>query len=69
MTVQDLARSMDKDLEHVQEVMLYVKNAPDIDPRVRLEDPNIIKDIVTKCGMKMKFVAAPTNHGTLVALL
>ena len=66
MTVRDLAKSMEKDLEHVQEVMLYVKNAPDIDPANRLEDPIIIKDIVTKCGMKMKFVAAPTNQGIFI---
>lgn len=62
MTVQDLAHSMNKDLEQVQEAMLYVKSAPDIDPRTRLEDPNMIKEIVSKLGMKIKIVAAPSKE-------
>ena len=60
MTVKDLAVSADRDIEHVQEAMLYVKDAPDIHPRTKLEDINIIKEIVKKCGMRMKIVAAPS---------
>jgi translation initiation factor IF-2 len=62
MTVKDLADSAGRDLEHVQEAMLYVKDAPDIHPKTKLEDLNIIKDIVKKCGMRMKIVGAPTNQ-------
>lgn len=60
MTVAELAKSCELDLEHIQEVMLYVKGAGNIDPEARLEDQKIIKEIVTKCGLKMKIVAAPT---------
>lgn len=66
MTVQELANSAGKDLEHIQEVMLYVKGANDLDPNARLEDPTIIKDIVQKCGMKMKIIAAPSNANTIL---
>lgn len=50
---------MNRDLEHVQEAMLYVKETPDIHPRTRLEDINVIKEIAKKCGMRIKIVAAP----------
>lgn len=60
MTVKDLAENAKRDLEHVQEAMLYVKDSPDIHPRTRLEDINIIKEIVKKCGMRIKIVAAPS---------
>lgn len=62
MTVTDLANTTNKDIEIVQEAMLYVKNAPDIDPNTKLEDPSIIKDILSKLGLKMKIVAAPTKE-------
>lgn len=62
MTVADLALSADKPLTHIQEAMLYVKNIDAMDAESRLEDMKIIKDIVAKCGMKMKIVAAPTTH-------
>lgn len=62
MTVKELAESMSKDLEHVQEAMLYVKDAPDIHPNTRLNDIIILKEIVKKCGMKMRIVAAPSQH-------
>lgn len=61
MTVKELAASAGRDLEHVQEAMLYVKDSPDIHPRTKLEDINIIKDIVKKCGMRIKIVAAPSS--------
>ncbi|CRL07355.1 CLUMA_CG020333, isoform A [Clunio marinus] len=59
MTVDDLSKSCDRDLELVQEAMLYVKGAPDINPETRLEDINIIKEIVKKFGMRIKTVGAP----------
>jgi len=61
MTVKELTKNMGRDLEHVQEAMLYVKGAPDIHPRTKLEDITIIKEIVKKCGMRIKVVAAPST--------
>lgn len=61
MTVSDLARSADKPLSHIQEAMLYVKNIEEMEAESRLEDMKIVKNIVAKCGMKMKIVAAPTT--------
>lgn len=60
MTVADLATSADKPLAHIQEAMLYVKNVEEMEAHSRLEDMKTIKDIVAKCGMKMKIVAAPS---------
>lgn len=62
MTVKELTKNIGKDLEHVQEAMLYVKGAPDIHPRTKLEDITIIKEIAKKCGMRIKVVAAPSNQ-------
>lgn len=59
--MKDLAKTMDRDLEHVQEAMLYVKEAPDIHPRTRLDDIQIIKDIVKKCGARIRIVAPPSS--------
>lgn len=53
---------MERDLEVVQEAMLYVKDSPDIHPKTRLEDINIIKEIAKKCGARIKIVAAPTKN-------
>lgn len=61
MTVKELSTSMGRDLENVQEAMLYVKDAPDIHPRTRLEDIGIIKEIAKKCGSRVKIVAAPSK--------
>lgn len=61
MTVADLARSADKPVTHIQEAMLYVKNVEEMEPHSQLHDLKIIKDIMAKCGMKMKIVAAPTT--------
>lgn len=46
MTVNELSVSANRDLEDVQEAILYIKNGPDIHPRTRLEDLSVIKDIV-----------------------
>lgn len=62
ITVKELAEVLDRNLEDVQEVMLYVKGANDIEPTTRLEDIKIIREIVTKCGMKSRVIAAPENE-------
>ncbi|XP_055540068.1 translation initiation factor IF-2, mitochondrial [Wyeomyia smithii] len=59
MTVQELAKSCKLNLEHVQEVMLYVKGVQNIDADARIEDQKIIKEIANKCGLRTKTVAAP----------
>lgn len=61
MTVIELTLNMDRKLEDVQEAMLYTKGAPDIHPKTRLEDINIIKEITKKCGVRMKIVAPPSS--------
>lgn len=45
--------------EHVQEVMLHVRDDIDIRPTARLDDFADIRNIVTKCGYKMRTAAAP----------
>lgn len=56
--------------EHVQEAMLYVKNANDIEPNARLEDLQIIKEIANKCGFKVRTVSAPdTQKSTTDAIV
>ncbi|XP_067629595.1 translation initiation factor IF-2, mitochondrial [Eurosta solidaginis] len=59
MSVQDLANSMQRSLDDVQEVMLYVKGADNIEPNARLDDLKIIQEIANKCGTKTRIVAAP----------
>lgn len=39
--------------------MLYVKNVTDFEPNTRIEDMKILKDIVEKCGCKMRIIAPP----------
>lgn len=41
--------------------MLYVKGADNIEPDSKLSDLRIIKDIASKCGYKIRTVAAPTS--------
>lgn len=60
MSVKELSASMGRDLEDVQEAMLYVRDSPDIHPKTKLGDINIIKEIAKKCGMRIKIVAAPS---------
>jgi hypothetical protein len=59
MTVEELSESTKRNLEDVQEAILYIKNGPDIHPRTRLEDMNVIKDIIKKLGLRMRIAAAP----------
>ncbi|XP_059610691.1 translation initiation factor IF-2, mitochondrial [Phlebotomus argentipes] len=66
MTVAELANSAEKSLEHIQEVMLYVPGVDDLDSVTRLHDMKVIKNIVEKCGMKMKIVAPPSSAEVIV---
>lgn len=50
--------------EHVQEVMLYIRDADNLEPNAKLEDMKIIREIAIKCGLKTRVVAAPTNNQT-----
>ncbi|XP_053682415.1 translation initiation factor IF-2, mitochondrial [Sabethes cyaneus] len=59
MSVLELAKSCQLQLEHIQEVMLYVKGVQSIDADARIEDQKIIKEIANKCGLRTKIVAAP----------
>lgn len=59
--MKELSKRMGRDLEDVQEAMLYVKDSPDIHPKTQIYDLNIIKDIVKKCGMRIRMVAAPSS--------
>lgn len=84
MTVQELAKELNKDLgrvilsldtnpiiylkkilifltEHVQEVMLYIKDADNLEPTAILEDLKITREIALKCGLKTKVIAAPNK--------
>ncbi|XP_053945977.1 translation initiation factor IF-2, mitochondrial [Anastrepha ludens] len=59
ISVQELADTLERSLEDVQEVMLYVKGADNIEPHARLDDLKIIQEIVNKCGVKSRIVSAP----------
>ncbi|XP_037943312.1 translation initiation factor IF-2, mitochondrial-like [Teleopsis dalmanni] len=61
MTVDELAQTMSRPLEDIQEAMLFVKNAKNIEPEATLEDIKIIQEIVSKCGSKTRIVPAPDN--------
>lgn len=39
--------------------MLYVDGAEDLDPKACLHDPKIIKDIVSRCGLKTQYIPPP----------
>lgn len=47
--------------EHVQEVMLYIKDADNLEPTAILEDLKITREIAIKCGLKTKVIAAPNK--------
>lgn len=46
MTIKELSISSNRNLEEVQEAILYIKDGPDIHPKTRLEDMNIIKEVI-----------------------
>ncbi|KAJ6638505.1 Translation initiation factor IF-2, mitochondrial [Pseudolycoriella hygida] len=62
MTVKELADALERDIEHVQEVMLYVKEADNLEPSTVLNDMKIIREIALKCGQKTKIVTAPATY-------
>ncbi|XP_030370264.1 translation initiation factor IF-2, mitochondrial isoform X2 [Scaptodrosophila lebanonensis] len=61
MTVAQLAKALQRSLDDVQEAMLYVPGADNIEPNARLEDLKLIQDISKKLGCKTRVVAAPDN--------
>lgn len=50
--------------EHVQEVMLYIKDADNLEPTAKLEDLKITREIALKCGHKTKVIAPPSRTTT-----
>nr|CAD7456769.1 unnamed protein product [Timema tahoe] len=60
MTVEDVAKTLNKDLDHVFEAMMYVDNSIDYSkPESVIDNLQVIKDIVKKSGMKPRVVAPP----------
>jgi len=65
MTVKELADSMEKDIDHVYEVMLYVNNSSKYDrPDICIDNLLVIQDIVKKSGMRWRTEGAPTKQST-----
>ncbi|GLV40171.1 mitochondrial translation initiation factor 2 [Carabus blaptoides fortunei] len=63
MTVTDLAAVMNRDLDHVFEVMLYVDKSDEYsDAKSKISNLQVIQDIIKKSGMKAKIVAPPENN-------
>lgn len=54
--------------EHIQEVMLYIKGADNLEPDAILADMKIIREIALKCGHKTKIIAAPTTPAAAALL-
>ncbi|KAH8284145.1 hypothetical protein KR054_011235 [Drosophila jambulina] len=59
MTVAQLAKELERPLDDVQEAMLYVKGADNIEAAAKLSDLKIIQDIAKKLGAKTRVVATP----------
>ncbi|XP_017478138.1 PREDICTED: translation initiation factor IF-2, mitochondrial [Rhagoletis zephyria] len=62
ISVQELADSLQRSLDDVQEAMLYVKGADNIEPHARLDDLKIIQEICNKCGVKSRIVSTPVEE-------
>ncbi|XP_061396380.1 translation initiation factor IF-2, mitochondrial [Musca vetustissima] len=60
MTVKQLSESMNRSLDDVQEAMLFVKDADNIEPTAQLHDIKIIQEIAKKLGTRIRIVAEPT---------
>ena len=70
MTVLELADAMDKSLDHIFEVMIYVENTEDYDqPWKCIDNPKVIYEVVKKSGMRFENVAPPSKPKTAVAEL
>ncbi|KAH8417452.1 hypothetical protein KR222_000252, partial [Zaprionus bogoriensis] len=59
MSVSQLAQTLKRPLDDVQEAMLYVRGADNIEPAAKLEDLKVIQEIAKKLGAKTRIVAAP----------
>ncbi|KAG8235270.1 hypothetical protein J437_LFUL014270 [Ladona fulva] len=60
MTVLELAKAMEKDVDHVYEVMTFVDNAIYYDSDdSKIDNISVIEDVVKKSGLRYQFVAAP----------
>ncbi|XP_069672304.1 translation initiation factor IF-2, mitochondrial isoform X2 [Periplaneta americana] len=61
MTVAQVAKAMEKDIDHVFEVMMYIDNSLNYDkPSSVINNLTVIQDIVKKSGMKSRIVS-PAN--------
>ncbi|KAH8232459.1 hypothetical protein KR032_007205 [Drosophila birchii] len=59
MSVAQLAKELERPLDDVQEAMLYVKGADNIEAAAKLPDLKIIQEIAKKLGAKTRVVATP----------
>uniref|UniRef100_A0A6P4G1D6 Translation initiation factor IF-2, mitochondrial-like n=1 Tax=Drosophila rhopaloa TaxID=1041015 RepID=A0A6P4G1D6_DRORH len=59
MSVAQLAKELERPLDDIQEAMLYVKGADNIEPAFKLADLKIIQEIAKKLGAKTRVVATP----------
>ncbi|XP_034661170.1 translation initiation factor IF-2, mitochondrial [Drosophila subobscura] len=59
MSVTQLAKTLHRPVDDVQEAMLYVKGADNIEPAAKLPDLKIIQEIAKKLGAKTRVVATP----------
>lgn len=46
--------------DEMQEILLYFPEMSDIGPSAKIEDQRLLRDIATKCGYKVRFIAPPT---------
>ncbi|XP_030562705.1 translation initiation factor IF-2, mitochondrial isoform X1 [Drosophila novamexicana] len=61
MSVAQLAKTLQRPLDDVQEAMLYVPGADNIEAGAKLEDLKIIQNIAKKLGVKTRVVSAPES--------
>ncbi|EDW81488.2 uncharacterized protein Dwil_GK10998 [Drosophila willistoni] len=59
MSVAQLAKTLGRPIDDVQEAMLYVKGADNIEATAKLQDLKIIQEIAKKLGTKTRIVATP----------
>ncbi|KAM7363658.1 mitochondrial translation initiation factor 2 isoform 2-T2 [Cochliomyia hominivorax] len=64
MTVEQLSKATRRSLEDVQEAMLFVKDADNIEPFSQLHDLKVIQEIVKKLGARVQIVSAPADVAT-----
>ncbi|KAH8383212.1 hypothetical protein KR009_007336 [Drosophila setifemur] len=59
MSVAQLSKELQRPLDDVQEAMLYVQGADNIEPAAKLPDLKVIQEIAKKLGAKTRVVATP----------